>query len=792
MKRNTKKDYQSEFIESIICCISILIIMSLMTAFYKPVAEAVIYYVPGNFSSIQPAITAAVNGDTIIVRNGTYTGANNKNLDFAGKRITVRSENGAQNTIIDCQNSGRGFYFHSGENNLSVLDGFTIKNASSLTGSGAIDCSGASPTIKNCIITDNSSNSLEFGGGGGIGCWASSSPQIINCIISRNSADGAGGGIICNSSSPTITNCTISENTSNGGAGITCHESSSTITGCIIKDNIATYDGGGIDSSSSSLIITNCIIIGNTAGRWGGGMNCLHDSPTLINCTISENTDGTNGGGIYCSYSSPTITNCILWNDSGSEIYKYGYSSNPIVTYSDIQGGYSGTGNINQNPMFVNPDADNYHLQSGSPCIDAGTGSGAPANDIEGNSRPCNEHDMGAYEFIVAIDADGDGHYTPGSCVTPADDCNDSDNTIYLGATEICDGKDNDCDTLIDEGLSTDADGDGHYLPGSCFTPADDCNDSDNTIYPGATEICDGKDNDCDTFIDDGLSTDADGDGHYAPGSCLTPADDCDDNNPSIWDCDTPTGNNVSVQNDTGEVTLTFPVVTGGGNTSITVEDCESPPEGITLAPYSPFCVEITTDATFEGEAQICISYDDTGLTIVQELNLNMVRCDNLGTCQLLACDPPIPVDTAINIVCACTDHFSIFAVGIPTDKDGDLTPDLIDNCPDDYNIWQEDKDEDGIGDVCDNCPDFYDPTNQCQGLQMNLPAGWSMISLNVEPEDPTSSTLFPEATVIYGYQKGSGYDRIEGNEALEPGKGYWILFKNTNEQSELKVAVQF
>lgn len=59
---------------------------------------------------------------------------------------------------------------------------------------------------------------------------------------------------------------------------------------------------------------------------------------------------------------------------------------------------------------------------------------------------------------------------------------------------------------------------------------------------------------------------------------------------------------------------------------------------------------------------------------------------------------------------------------------------------------------------------------------EMKFPIGWSMISLNVEPEDPTSSTLFPEATVIYGYQKGIGYNRIEGNEALEYGKGYWIL----------------
>jgi hypothetical protein len=115
-------------------------------------------------------------------------------------------------------------------------------------------------------------------------------------------------------------------------------------------------------------------------------------------------------------------------------------------------------------------------------------------------------------------DADGDGF--PKNV-----DCDDNNNTIYPGATEVCDGKDNDCDGQTDEGLSTDTDGDGHYTLGSCLTPHDDCNDNDATINPGKTEIpYNGKDDDCNPATKD---DDLDNDGY----NIVT---DCNDNNSSI------------------------------------------------------------------------------------------------------------------------------------------------------------------------------------------------------------------------------------------------------------------
>jgi len=83
----------------------------------------------------------------------------------------------------------------------------------------------------------------------------------------------------------------------------------------------------------------------------------------------------------------PEVTNCILWGDSPNEIYNEG--SELTVTYSDIQGDYEGEGNIDADPLFVDPGRGDYHLTPGFPCIDAGT-DGAPNlpdHDFEGDPR---------------------------------------------------------------------------------------------------------------------------------------------------------------------------------------------------------------------------------------------------------------------------------------------------------------------------------------------------------------------------------------------------------------------
>jgi hypothetical protein len=310
------------------------------------------------YTSIQAAITAASPGDTVLVHDGIYL----ENINFSGKAITVKSENGAAKTIIDANSNGRGVTFISGEGSGSVLDGFTIRNGIQ-NGSGYGDW------------------------GGGILCY-SSSPTITNCIISGNRAYAGGGIASVSGSSPTITNCFISENYAFLGGGIFCKGSSPTITNCMISGNTGQAHSGAIGcDSGGNPIISNCILAGNTAGD-GGGIYSYHSSPTVINCTISGNTATNNGGGIRCQQGTALVTNSILWGNSQTEIY-LDQGDSITVAYSDVdQDGYANSnGNIRQNPLFVSPVSGNFQLQPASPCIDAATSDGASLMDMKSDPR---------------------------------------------------------------------------------------------------------------------------------------------------------------------------------------------------------------------------------------------------------------------------------------------------------------------------------------------------------------------------------------------------------------------
>ncbi|SDU42640.1 right-handed parallel beta-helix repeat-containing protein [Desulfobacula phenolica] len=306
--------------------------------------------VPTDYATIQAGIDAAVDGDTVLVADGTYTGEGNKDLDFNGKAITVQSKTDAEYCIIDCENDGRGFYFHSGEDENSVVSGFTITNGYveyGYYGGGGICCKDSSPSILNCTISNNSVlgyTEWDSAIGGGIYC-SGASPSISNCTVRGNSANKYGGGIYCSESSPTISGCTVSDNAADYGGGIYCDDSSPTISDCTVNGNSA-FNGGGIYCFESSSIIYGGTVSSNTAD-YGGGIYYNDSSASISNCTISNNTthnDWGYGGGIYCADSSLDISDCTI-SDNSSDEYGGGiwyWNSSSSISNSTVSGNSAG------------------------------------------------------------------------------------------------------------------------------------------------------------------------------------------------------------------------------------------------------------------------------------------------------------------------------------------------------------------------------------------------------------------------------------------------------------------
>ncbi len=361
-----------------ICFLAVLIANS---------ALATVHYVPEEHTTIQAAINVCADSDTVIVAPGRYSGLGNRNINFNGKAITVRSTDPGNSqivntTIIDCEGKSRGFVFYMAEKADSTVKGLTITNGYALLG-------------------------------GAIYCYNNSSPSITNCVVKNNSAI-FGGGIACANSKtrPKITNC-------------------------IITSNSALVGGGGFYLNASSPIIKNCIISGNLAPNGGAIYSHNAGNPVIVNCTISGNVASSSAGAIYCYKSSNlTISHSILWGDTAmnaSEILvgNLGAATSIRIAHCDIQGGDQniicdtdctvdwGQGNIDLNPYFDNTGylisniqiitVGDYHLLEESPCIDAGDPefvAGPGETDIDGNPRILGEKiDIGAYEFVTPIPA---------------------------------------------------------------------------------------------------------------------------------------------------------------------------------------------------------------------------------------------------------------------------------------------------------------------------------------------------------------------------------------------------
>jgi hypothetical protein len=361
----------------------------------------------GDFPTIQEAINWVAAGDTILLADGVFTGEGNRDIDYLGKAIVVRSQSGnPEACVIDCQHAGRGFIFQSNEGTASVLQGVTITNGNTSGFGAGIACrEGTSPRITDCIISGNSTDGV----GGGVSCFYSSSVIVNECVLSHNTAGVQGGGLYAWRTSAQVTACTFADNYAGIGGGGICLRSSqdATVTGCTFSGNAAGTWGGGVSVITSSPAFTNCVLLENSSGEYGGGVHCAGSWPTFTGCTLAWNEAVTRGGGFDCDQdSNPRIRNCTFYgnfavlgsgvggdNDSspslentiiacgvGSAAVDCENGSSATLTCCDLFGNMGGDwvgciedqcgvgGNISAAPLFCNAENGNFAISDQSPC----------------------------------------------------------------------------------------------------------------------------------------------------------------------------------------------------------------------------------------------------------------------------------------------------------------------------------------------------------------------------------------------------------------------------------------
>ncbi|MCF7810492.1 T9SS type A sorting domain-containing protein [bacterium] len=362
----------------------------------------------GYFDVIQDGIDAAEDGDTVLVSPGTYE----ENISFAGKAILVEGcPEAPSEVIIDAGGNGSVVTFANGEEETSVLSGFTLMNGNGNFG-GGVNAQGTSPMLENLIVRDNNANL-----GGGLASTSEGNPTITNSLFEGNTAGTNGGTITAWRSGVIMRDVTIigdPDNEPSMGGGVYISAGTGTFEDVTVHGCRASL-GAAFSLWTSEITLTRVVAFDNSAANGGAfylnGGSTVMDHLTICNNNANEGAPG----NIFSSSTDINLTNSVFFNNSGDQRSIILHHGDVVISYCDIENGQDGIevdeanlnwgdGNIDEDPQFADPDNGDFHLTEDSPCIDAGDPD-SPEDPDETRA------DMGAYYFHQIgrfIDVPGD------------------------------------------------------------------------------------------------------------------------------------------------------------------------------------------------------------------------------------------------------------------------------------------------------------------------------------------------------------------------------------------------
>ena len=356
-------------------------------------------------TNIQDAVNVATNaGDIVLVSNGVYTTTTpvfmvgTSNIVALTNAITLKSVSGPATTVINGYQDARCVFI----SRKATLDGFTVRN-------GSVNYS--SSEGGGIYIHWRGTNDADESHHGG---------TVTNCIVYDNYASVNGGGISIFNATGIVANCTIYSNTAKydgGGMKANTANSGSMINNCVFWGN-KTMDfttgiqgGGGLFIYRGTITVKNCLFYRNDSYRSGGGVLLSTYNPGIIleSCTITSNTASDIAGGLCITTTAAAVDavvrNLIVWDNyspTSADAFTATLLTNSCIGDTNGVPNWNTSGNITNNPQFVDAANDNYRLGPNSPCVKAGVNEAwmTGAVDLDGHPRIFRGTvDMGAYEY---------------------------------------------------------------------------------------------------------------------------------------------------------------------------------------------------------------------------------------------------------------------------------------------------------------------------------------------------------------------------------------------------------